>query len=121
VVRGLNPEVQERSNVDLCTCPEGHACYATAMTLTNGQLTALRIMVERAQLKDTDFLNIADAQSLTTLGLAQRSRDGWTLTPAGARALSEANRQEQARGEGHAGGEGRRAAELDEPGDGPDS
>ena len=34
------------------------------------------------------FVNIADARTLTELGLAERSREGWNITPAGAALLA---------------------------------
>ena len=34
-----------------------------------------------------DWINIADARVLTELGLAERSREGWKITPAGAEVL----------------------------------
>ncbi len=37
------------------------------------------------------WVNIADARALAELGLAERSRDGWRITPAGVQALAELN------------------------------
>jgi hypothetical protein len=36
---------------------------------------------------EVDWINIADAQLLTEAGLAERTRQGWRITPAGAAAL----------------------------------
>ena len=51
--------------------------------LTDGQLHALRNLAEKRAGNETAFLRIADAQQLTELGLASRSRQGWDITPAG--------------------------------------
>lgn len=52
-------------------------------SLTDGQLKALRHLAEKRSGNVTPFLNIADAQHLTELGLAIRSRQGWDITSAG--------------------------------------
>ena len=59
------------------------------MSLTQGQLTALRNLALKQTGADVPWINIADARALTELGLAQRSREGWTITPAGAAILAE--------------------------------
>jgi hypothetical protein len=59
--------------------------------LTDGELSALRNLAEKQQGTVTAFLNIADAQRLTELGLAVRSRQGWDITPAGAALLARLN------------------------------
>lgn len=51
--------------------------------LTSGQLRALRNLAEKRDGVVTPFLNISDAQRLTELGLACRSRQGWDITEAG--------------------------------------
>jgi len=51
--------------------------------LTDGQLHALRNLAQKRAGNETAFLKIADAQQLTELGLASRSRQGWDITPAG--------------------------------------
>lgn len=56
--------------------------------LTEGQLHALRNLAEKRDGAVTAFVNIADAQALTALGLARRSQQGWDLTPAGAAHLA---------------------------------
>lgn len=56
--------------------------------LTDGELRALRNLAEKSAGKVTAFLRIADAQSLTELGLATRSHQGWDITAAGAAYLN---------------------------------
>ena len=51
--------------------------------LTTGELSALRNLSEKREGNVTPFLRIADAQQLTELGLASRSRQGWDITTAG--------------------------------------
>jgi hypothetical protein len=51
--------------------------------LTDAELRALRNLAEKRAGVVTAFLNIADAQRLTELGLASRSRQGWDITPEG--------------------------------------
>jgi hypothetical protein len=51
--------------------------------LTDAELRALRNLAEKRTGVVTAFLNIADAQRLTELGLASRSRQGWDITPEG--------------------------------------
>lgn len=51
--------------------------------LTAGELRALRNLSEKHAGNVTPFLRIADAQELTELGLASRSRQGWDITNAG--------------------------------------
>jgi len=62
------------------------------MALTPGQLTALRNLARKQAGEDVDWINIADARALTELGLAERNRGGWEITPAGLAALPEARR-----------------------------
>lgn len=52
--------------------------------LTDGQLNALRNLRRKKQGEEVPFINIADARALTELGLAERSREGWGITAAGA-------------------------------------
>jgi hypothetical protein len=59
------------------------------MALTDGQLTALKNLALKQAGKPVDWINISDARALTDLGLAERSREGWTITPAGSAALAE--------------------------------
>ncbi|HEY0647845.1 hypothetical protein [Phenylobacterium sp.] len=51
--------------------------------LTTGELAALRNLSDKHGGNVTPFLRIADAQQLTELGLASRSRQGWDITTAG--------------------------------------
>ena len=53
------------------------------MSLSEGQLTALRNLSLKRAGKPVDFINIADARALTDLGLAVRSREGWEITSEG--------------------------------------
>jgi len=57
-------------------------------SLTDGQIRALQNLAEKRGGNVTAFLNIADAQHLTLLGLASRSRQGWDITTAGAAHLA---------------------------------
>jgi hypothetical protein len=57
--------------------------------LTSGQLEALRNLARKKAGDSVAFINIADARALTELGLAQRSREGWDLTPEGAALLAQ--------------------------------
>ncbi len=57
------------------------------MELSAGQLTALRNLASKQAGGDVDWINIGDARALTELGLAERSREGWKITPAGAETL----------------------------------
>jgi hypothetical protein len=52
--------------------------------LTDGQLQALRNLKRKKNGEEVPFVNIADARALTELGLAERSREGWDITTAGA-------------------------------------
>lgn len=58
------------------------------ITLTDAELRALRNLAEKSAGAVTAFLNIADAQRLTALGLASRSRQGWDITAAGTSLLA---------------------------------
>lgn len=57
------------------------------MSLSPGQLTALRNLSSKKAGNEVDWINIADARALVELGLAERNREGWTITPAGAAAM----------------------------------
>ena len=57
------------------------------MTLSDGQLTALRNLAAKKGGSAVDWINIADARALTELGLAERNREGWIITQAGEAAL----------------------------------
>jgi hypothetical protein len=56
--------------------------------LSSGQLQALRNLAAKRSGNVTAFLRIADAQHLTELGLASRSRQGWDITSAGSAYLT---------------------------------
>jgi hypothetical protein len=56
--------------------------------LSDGQLRALRNLAAKREGGLTAFVNIADAQHLTEVGLASRSRQGWDITAAGAAYLT---------------------------------
>jgi hypothetical protein len=56
--------------------------------LTDSELRALRNLASKGGGSITPFLNIADAQRLTELGLAQRTQQGWEITPSGAAHLA---------------------------------
>jgi hypothetical protein len=58
------------------------------MTLSPGELDALRNLVRKQAGGDVHWINIADARRLTDLGLAERTREGWQITPAGLQAAS---------------------------------
>jgi len=60
-------------------------------SLSDAELRALRNLAEKSTGKVTAFLNIADAQRLTELGLASRSRQGWDITAAGSAFLARLN------------------------------
>lgn len=51
--------------------------------LSDGELAALHNLSDKHAGHVTPFLRIADAQQLTELGLANRSRQGWDITTAG--------------------------------------
>ena len=56
--------------------------------LTSGQIEALRDLARKRDGESVPFVNIADARALTELGMAERSREGWDITPAGAALLA---------------------------------
>lgn len=57
-------------------------------SLTPTEEAALRSLAAKRGGRDIPFLNIADAQHLTELGFAVRSRQGWDITDAGAAYLA---------------------------------
>jgi hypothetical protein len=61
------------------------------MTLSSGQVAALNNLERKHAGQDVDFINIADARSLTDLGLAIRTREGWEITDAGLLAINAPN------------------------------
>jgi hypothetical protein len=62
------------------------------MPLTARLIAALENLADKKAGKDVGWINISDARALTELGLAERSREGWDITSAGATALA-ASRQ----------------------------
>lgn len=56
--------------------------------LTDSQVWALRNLAQKRDGAVTPFVNIADAQHLTELGFATRSRQGWDITASGAAYLA---------------------------------
>lgn len=58
------------------------------MTLTPGQLAALKNLARKKSGEDVDWINISDARALTEQGLAERTGAGWVITKAGAVALT---------------------------------
>jgi hypothetical protein len=59
------------------------------MTLSSGQWLALKNLARKEAGEDVDWINISDARALTELGLAERNREGWKITPQGASVLTE--------------------------------
>jgi hypothetical protein len=57
--------------------------------LSGGQLEALRNLASKKAGEAVAYINIADARTLTDLGLAQRNREGWEITPAGSALLAD--------------------------------
>lgn len=58
------------------------------MTLSEGQITALRNLAFKKAGKTVDWIKISDARALTDLGLAERSQEGWDITGDGEAALA---------------------------------
>ena len=59
------------------------------MTLSAGQLVALRNLARKKAGEAVDWINIADARILTDLGLAERNGGGWVITSDGVAALAD--------------------------------
>jgi hypothetical protein len=59
------------------------------MTISDKELLALRNLADKEAGAEVDFINIADAQALTHLGLARRTPAGWQITPQGAEVLKD--------------------------------
>lgn len=59
------------------------------MTLSPGQLVALKNLARKKAGEAVDWINIADARILTDLGLAERNGGGWVITADGVAALAE--------------------------------
>jgi hypothetical protein len=56
--------------------------------LSEGQLHALQNLARKRTGDEVPFVNIRDARALTELGLAERSREGWDITPEGSALLA---------------------------------
>jgi hypothetical protein len=57
-------------------------------SLDDGQVTALRNLHAKLEGAEVDYIRIADARALTDLGLAERTAQGWAITPVGSAWLS---------------------------------
>jgi hypothetical protein len=57
--------------------------------LTDAQLNALQNLARKKLGDETPFLNISAGRVLTELGLAERSREGWDITPEGSALLAK--------------------------------
>jgi hypothetical protein len=64
------------------------------MTLSPGQLVALKNLARKKAGEAVDWINIADARGLTDLGLAERNGGGWVITTDGAAALTDRDTSE---------------------------
>jgi hypothetical protein len=64
------------------------------MTLSPGQLVALKNLARKKAGEAVDWINIADARVLTDLGLAERNGGGWVITTDGLAALTNQNASE---------------------------
>jgi hypothetical protein len=56
--------------------------------LDEGQIVALRNLNAKRAGAEVDYICIADARCLTDLGLAERTAQGWLITPGGSAWLS---------------------------------
>ena len=56
--------------------------------LTDAQLNALQNLALKKSGSDAPFINIGAARALTDMGLAERSREGWDITPEGSALLA---------------------------------
>jgi len=56
--------------------------------LTDAQLSALENLARKKADGAAPFINIGAARALTDLGLAERSREGWDITPEGSAVLA---------------------------------
>jgi hypothetical protein len=64
------------------------------MTLSPGQLVALKNLARKKAGEAVDWINIADARVLTDLGLAERNGGGWVITTDGVAALANQSASE---------------------------
>lgn len=58
------------------------------MTLTDAERHALENLDLKRKGQEVPYINISAARGLTELGLAERSAQGWDITPAGAALLA---------------------------------
>jgi hypothetical protein len=56
--------------------------------LSDRQFTALHNLARKQAGEDVGWINIADARAVEQLGLAERTGEGWQITPEGAAALA---------------------------------
>jgi hypothetical protein len=56
--------------------------------LSDGQIVALQNLARKLAGETVDWINIADARTLTELGLAERHGGGWRITPDGLTAMT---------------------------------
>ena len=59
------------------------------MDISDAQLAALHNLADKKSGQTVPWINIADAQALTAMGLAQRTRSGWEITLDGACLLQD--------------------------------
>jgi hypothetical protein len=59
------------------------------VTISDKQLSALHNLADKQAGGDVDWISIADARSLTELGLAKRTPSGWSITPEGLALIQE--------------------------------
>ena len=57
--------------------------------LTDAQLNALQNLALKKTGKEAPFITIGAARALTEMGLAERSREGWDITPEGSALLAK--------------------------------
>jgi hypothetical protein len=63
------------------------------MTLSDQELTALQNLARKKAGEEVDWINISAGRALTELGLAQRNRGGWEITPQGVALVEGQNRK----------------------------
>jgi hypothetical protein len=63
------------------------------LTLTDGELEALRNLAQKKSGLAVGWISIAQARGLTDLGFAARTQSGWQITAAGAALLEQQGAQ----------------------------
>ena len=63
------------------------------MTLTDAERHALENLELKRKGQEVPYINISAARGLTDLGLAERSAQGWDITPSGTALLGVGNTQ----------------------------